>query len=63
MALARFRGLVWGMQGLAASTGPMVGAALSVITPRLTYLCAAVASVRPAPAPHPGSLALALALP
>jgi hypothetical protein len=45
MALARFRGLVWGVQGIAATSGPIIGTSLAVISPRLAYLAAAVTSV------------------
>lgn len=45
LALARFRGIVWGVQGLAATSGPLIGAALAVINPRFAYLAAAVTSV------------------
>ena len=44
LALARFRGLVWGVQGVAATSGPLIGSALAVINPRLAYLAAAITS-------------------
>ena len=44
MALAKFRGLIWATQGLAATGGPLVGSLLAVINPRLVYLAAAIVS-------------------
>lgn len=44
MALAKFRGLIWATQGLAATGGPLVGSILAVINPRLAYLAAALVS-------------------
>lgn len=45
LALARFRGLVWGVQGLSATSGPLIGAVLAAISPRFAYLAAAATSV------------------
>jgi hypothetical protein len=45
LALARFRGLIWAMQGIAATSGPLIGSALAVFAPRSAYLAASVTSV------------------
>jgi hypothetical protein len=35
---------VWGVQGIAATSGPLIGSTLAVINPRLAYLAAAITS-------------------